>query len=208
MSKEKNLSLLAATLTLSTVAAGGLLLSSSSSATDASISANATVTVGAACTLASSVSSAHTITMLNDSLSTDIGTTTLTATCNDMNGYALYAVGYSGDIYGNNTMIGTNTGRTIATSTATSGDNSAWAMKVTSVGSTGPTITNNFNTYQEVPSVYTQVASQTGSTSTTSGSAVQTTYQVFVSGSEVADTFVGEVKYTLVNPSTSAAPES
>ena len=58
----------------------------------------------------------------------DIGESTITAICNDSAGFAIYAIGYSNDEYGNNTLVNTTTPtQTIASGTATSGATSNWA---------------------------------------------------------------------------------
>ena len=98
--------------------------------------------------------------------SKDISGSTISTTCNDSNGYSLYAIGYSGDSYDtptNTQMIGTNNIGNI--NTATSGNDSYWAMKLGAVtGLTPPTILNDFNDYHVIPSTYTQVAKYTSST--------------------------------------------
>ena len=72
----------------------------------ATSTATATVRVVSACSLSATVDSAHNATLLNGiySGSSDypngIGQTTLTAFCNDASGFAIYAVGFSGDEYG------------------------------------------------------------------------------------------------------------
>lgn len=207
--KEKNTysiggRLVLGALVLMTAVSGAILASDKTTAAEEK--AGATVRVNSACTFSGEVSSEHTASILNGIYQDNIGTTTLTANCNDSNGYAIYAVGFSNDTLGNNNMIGVTTGKTFATGTTTTGADSAWAMKVTPVGTTGPTIEGGFNNYSAVPSAYTKVASQAGATDTTAGSSVTTTYGVYVSGSQAADTYVGQVKYSLVHPSTTTAP--
>lgn len=209
MIKEKNIYstggiLMLGALVAATMISGVILASEKTTA--AEDTANATVRVSSACTLSSTVSSEHTASVLNGTYQAGIGTTTLTANCNDTNGYAVYAVGFSGDTLGNTNMIGTTTAETIATGTATTGNNSAWAMKIASVGTTGPAVETGFANYAAVPATYTKIASQPGATDTTSGSAITTTYSVYISGSQPADTYVGQVKYSLVHPSTAATP--
>ncbi|MBR5046010.1 hypothetical protein IKX73_00005, partial [Candidatus Saccharibacteria bacterium] len=115
-------------------------LSTNVFADDDSVVSTATITVPSSCSLTAVVDTAHNATLLNgiysggnDYYPNGIGKTTLTAFCNDASGFAIYAVGYSDDTYGNNTMIGANTNATISTGTATSGDNSQWAMKLAKV---------------------------------------------------------------------------
>ena len=185
------------------------------------------ITVPASCTISGSITTGqeHNATLIPGTYSGDesdysngIGKTTLTAFCNDYNGFAIYAIGYTGNTYGNNTLTGTNTGVTIPTGVYTSGDTtSKWSMKVTKVTDStaynpnNMTITNSFNNWHNVPSTYTQVASyhaSTGSSMTddTLGAKVTTTYDAYVSAAQVADTYQGQVKYTIVHPYNASAP--
>ena len=99
----------------------------------------------------------------------------------------------------------------IATGTATSGNTSNWAMKVSAVAGTyAPTIgsdTNgSFANYHVVPSGYTKVASFASNTDLTTGSNLETTYAAFVNATQPAGTYTGKVKYTLVHPNDALAP--
>ena len=61
-----------------------------------------------------------------------IGTTTFHTYCNDFNGYAIYAIGYSGDTNGNTKMLHETTSTfDFDTGVATSGADSNWAMMLT-----------------------------------------------------------------------------
>ena len=198
----------------------GLLLSNivPGVAAESSSTATATVNVSSSCSLSATVDAEHTATLLNgiysgnDNYPNGIGSTTIKAVCNDNAGFAIYAVGFSGDTYGDNTMIGTS-GATIPTGTATSGDNSQWAMKLakvtdsTAYNPSNLTITNSFDNYHVVPSDYTKVASFSSSTDQTLGSKLTATYAAFVSANQAADTYTGKVKYTMVHPA-SALPET
>ena len=160
------------------------------------------------CTLSYSVDSEHTVTATNNSYTTDIGTTTFSAVCNDNAGFAIYTVGYSNNEYGNNKMLA-NVNNTldptydIATGTATSGDTSNWAMKLSAVsGDYTPTIENNFNNYSSIPNEYTKAVSFPSTTDDTVGSKLRSTYAIYLSTTQPAGTYTGEVKYTLVHPQT------
>ena len=173
-------------------------------------SAQASVTVASACTMTSSLDSAHTATVSPNQYKDEIGQTTFKVVCNDAGGFSIYAVGYTGNKIGdtNSTkLVGKTTSGTIATGTAKSGDISNWAMKITPSGSSfTPIADNGFNNYSAVPSEYTKVAHFTGPTDSgdqATGSTITTTYASFVSGSEAPDTYEGKVKYTLVNPASS-----
>ena len=159
----------------------------------------------------------HSATMHNNEYKSDIGTTTFKAYCNDDNGYSVYAIGYSNDTYGNTNMIhDTDSTYNFDTGTASSGDVSTWSMKLTPVAGTyAPTIQSDTNgaytNYHVVPSTYTKVATfpnrtDVPATGTGIGSAFQTTYAVWISNSQVAGTYTGKVRYTLVHPNNEAAP--
>ena len=182
----------------------GILLSSSIVSAD-TIESNVDISVPVSCNLNSSVDTAHLAVVNAGTSATDIGITNFTVFCNDASGFALYAIGYTNEDYGDNTLVGQNTNNIINTGTATSGNNSAWAMKMVKVtdGSYQPnnlTITNNFSSYHNVPDTYTKVAQYTASTDYTLGSKLQSTYQAFMSTYQDADTYNGKVKYTLVHP--------
>ena len=153
-----------------------------------------------------------------------IGKTTLTAICNDDNGFSIYAIGYTGNQYeGENhtKLIGQSTNSTISTKAYANGDTTSnWSMKLTKI--TDSTVSYNpqnltiqsdtegsFDAWHSIPSTYTKVAqyhANTGSstTDTTLGVKLETTYAAYISSSQPADTYVGQVKYTMVHPYTEA----
>ena len=163
----------------------------------------------------------HTATIDPGIYRSEIGYTNFTVFCNDGDGFALYAIGYSNEEYGNTTLIGNGTGQTIATGIATSGSTSNWAMKM--IKDTNGYQPNNltiesapnvsggenasFANYHTVPNVFTKVANYSASTDTTIGSKLQSTYAAFISSDQMADTYVGKVRYTLVYPHDADAPE-
>ncbi|MBQ3320602.1 hypothetical protein IJG71_00495, partial [Candidatus Saccharibacteria bacterium] len=115
------------------------------------------------------------------------------------------------ETYGTTTLVGVSTGQTIATGTATSGNTSNWAMKLeTNSSATYPiTLQNGYGSYSNVPTTYTKVAERQSATDTGTsaiGSVLTTTYATYVSSTQVADTYNGKVKYTLVHPYDSGAP--
>ena len=180
-----------------------ILSSSTTSASD--YVSNVSVTVPVSCNITSALDTTHTETINPGQYKADIGTTTFKVFCNDNTGYAVYAIGYSNDEYGNTNMLPTNpstsTNPSIATGTATSGNTSNWAMKLNYVdGTYKPTIENGFGSYKAVPDTYAKVASLNTNTDFTIGSSFQSTYRVFVSQTQPADTYTGKVKYTLVHP--------
>lgn len=185
--------------------------SASVSAVDTVVSARAAVTVPALCTMSGVLNEPHTAMVAGGLYQSEIGKTTITTFCNDSSGYALYAIGYTGDAYtGENhtKMTGTASGTNIATGTAKSGSTSNWAMKLTSVaGDYAPALENGYGNYGVVPDTFTKVASYAHATDGEggAGSSVETTYAIFVSGSQPADTYTGKVKYVLVHPATNVA---
>ncbi|MBR2766769.1 hypothetical protein IKD67_01655, partial [Candidatus Saccharibacteria bacterium] len=135
--------------------------------------------------------------------------TGINVSCNDPGGYALYAIGFSGDSYdapNNNRMLGLNS---TYIPTGNSGDGSYWAMKVagSSTTSTVPTIDNSYSTYQIIPATYTMVSHYGSSTTgTTTNSVTTPTYKVQIASDQPVGTYAGKVKYTMVHPSTAPAP--
>ena len=203
---------------LLTAIISGLILSSSSTHADTTVSRSSavSVTVNNACTMnggsngTTAGNSVYSVTV-NPGTTTEITGSKLTTVCNDANGYSIYAIGYSGDNYttNNTKMIGSGSIGNIETSTTTGGNNSSWAMKLAAVsGVTAPTILNNFNNYHVVPATYTQIAKYTSATgtSTSAGAQVQTKYQVYVASAQAAGTYTGKVKYTMIHPNNANAP--
>lgn len=184
------------------ILSGFALTHTNSKAHAATKSTGVHVTVDAACTMSSSVTSNHTATLTNGGYNnTGIGSTTVTVICNDSQGYAVYAVGYSGDTEGNTNLIGSTSGQTIATGTSLNGTVSNWAMKLAAAGTTDvPTIVSTYSSMAAVPSSYTKVAYYNSQTTTSAGSQFTTTYGASVSPTQAADTYVGKVSYKLVHP--------
>ena len=191
----------------------GMVLAGPQVLADENHTATASVTVSSACSMTAVTASGneHVATLLPGINSSDmddykngIGSTTITAFCNDSGGFAIYAVGYSGDTEGNTDMIGSVPGYNIATGTATSGDTSQWSMRIGSLRDVD--IMNGYNNYHAVPSSYTKVASHDASTSV-SGSQITTTYAAYIAPTQVAATYEGKVKYTMAHPSTNDCPD-
>ena len=169
------------------------------------------ITVPVSCTL-SGTNLLHNTTMQNNQYKTDIGSANMKTTCNDTNGYAIYAIGYTDETDGNNKMHSSTLGSTydIATGKYVSGTttNSVWSMKLTPVSGTyAPTIRNdasyNYTNYEVVPSSYTKVVSLNSATDVGTGSVgsnFTTNYAIFVNQTQPAGTYTGKVKFTLVHP--------
>ena len=184
----------------------------------------ASVTVPASCSMTATVESEHSAFIPNgiysgssDYFPNGIGKTKIATFCNDNNGYAIYAIGFTGDKYDgedHTKLIGAASGQKIATNTTTSGDTSSWAMKLIketddakSYNPTALTIENGYDDYNVIPNTYTKVANYTSTTDTTLGSVLSTTYAAYISPTQVADTYTGKVKYTLVHPHTEVPPQ-
>ena len=206
-----SLSIIGALVTTTFISA--LILSSSpSTATSTSTTANASVTVGSACTVSGTGMNSHTDTIPNGTYDNTIGETTIKITCNDANGFSVYAIGFTGEQYegaDHTKLIGSNSGEKIVTGTATSAgaqDVSNWAMKVSAVSGTyAPTILNGYSSFNVVPDTYTKVATRTSGTDAgegATGSSIKTTYAAYISKTQAADTYNGKVKYTMVHPNT------
>ena len=186
-----------------------LLNVSGANATTSSVD-SVSIEVPVACTMTSTVNTAHTATANVGTYQENIGETTFDVICNDANGFSVYAIGYSGDTYGDTTMKPSTlaVSNAIATGTATSGDTSNWAMKLTAVtGDYTPTLETGFNAYHVVPAEYTKVASYSSNTDSSSGSSFKSTYAAYVASAQPADTYTGKVKYTVVHPANGEAPE-
>ena len=218
------------TLLLTITLLSGITLASSKASADTEVIDEVRLTVPIACTMTGENTS-HTATLDPGTYSGEtgseyengIGKTTLTAICNDDNGFSIYAIGYTNNQYeGENhtKLIGQSTSSTIATKAYANGDTTSnWSMKLTKVTdstvSYNPqnlTITTGYDIWHAVPDVFAKVAeyhANTGpsTTDTTLGVKLETTYAAYISSSQPADTYVGQVKYTLVHPYNRAAPE-
>ena len=171
-----------------------------------------TIEVPSSCSMSATGNTSHNATVQNGATVSDIGTTNIKVICNDNSGYAIYAIGYTDDTYGKTVLTSSTLGSThdiITSSTVTTGT-SSWAMKLAAVSGTyAPTIVTDFASYHAVPQEYTKVAYLTASTDTgtnATGSNLTTTYRTYISQTQPAGTYVGQVKYTLVHPHTALAP--
>ena len=187
-----------------------IILSSSSSHADITSTKGSTVavTVDSACTITTGGGNySRTIT---PGTSEEIVGNGINVSCNDSNGYALYAIGYSGDNYespNNTRMLATNNIDYIPTNT--SGTGSYWAMKVAGSSNAGstPAIDNSFNDYHTIPDNYIKISHYNGVTvGTTNNSVTTPTYKINIFSNQTAATYVGKVKYTMIHPTGGAAP--
>ena len=223
-----------------TIIVTGLVLSSNTFADGTDIVDEIGVEVPISCTMSGSGISTHNADIPNGTYTPDIGSTTLHAFCNDNEGFAIYAAGYTGDEVGatnSNKLVGTTASgnATIVSGIATSAgspDISNWAMKLAISQDSGDTTGTNaftidsapnvdlpsqaeqsatsasFSQYHVVPNEYTKVAhknSGTDMTTSTGGVKLTTTYAAYISKIQPADTYSGQVIYTLLHPA-SAEP--
>ena len=182
------------------------------------------INVPVSCSMSATGNTSHNATVQNGTTVSDIGTTNLKVICNDNSGYAIYAIGYTDDTYGKTVLSSStlNASTDIITSATTTANTSSWAMKLASVsgtytpiiaGSTADTLKQtgdpDFSNYTAVPEEYTKVAYHTSSTDTgtnATGSNLTTTYRAYISPSQPAGTYIGQVKYTLVHPADTRRP--
>ena len=200
-----------------TILSGVFLMSSTSYADDHAID-KVNITVPVSCSLEGTGMNSHNANIVNGTYEDDIGSTMLKAFCNDTEGFAIFAAGYTGDEIGgaNSTKLvnsASQVNNTISTGTATSGSTSNWAMKLATNSSAtyAVTLDNGFGAYSSVPSSYTKVAHRDSGTdigTTATGAELTTTYAAFVNQTQPAGTYTGKVKYTMVHPNDAAAPST
>ncbi|MBQ9484588.1 hypothetical protein IJU85_00575 [Candidatus Saccharibacteria bacterium] len=191
---------------LSVVSVSVLILTLPSAKASDSVVDTVTIAVPVSCSMTSDIVTDHTAEVNNGQTVGEIGTTNITAFCNDNSGYAIYAIGYTDNTYGKTVLTGAalSSSADIATSSTVTTGTSSWAMKLTSISGTyAPTIVSDFASYQAVPEEYTKVAYRDSSTDVginAVGSNFSTTYRAYISPTQPAGTYVGQVKYTLVHP--------
>ena len=208
-----------------------ILLSNSVSATGSNTDVvdQINITVPVSCTLEGTGMNTHNAEITNGTYNSAIGETTLKAFCNDNEGFAIYAIGYTDNLNGKNVLTNSTLGSThdIPTGTAISGNNSQWAMKLSTITTPQPTYPiiiagssddtekeqgdPDYSTFQEVPDDYTLVAKRTSGTdigTVAEGTSLKTTYQAYISKTQPAGTYTGQVKYTLIHPHDEPTPPS
>ena len=222
-------------------AVSGVLLVSSAVLADDSVVDEINVTVPISCSMSGTGMNTHNANIMNGTYQPNIGTTVLHIFCNDSDGFAVYAAGYTGDEVGgtnSNKLVGTSASgnATIESGTATTAGNpdiSNWAMKLAISQDSGDTTGTNafaidsapnvdlpseaesgatqasFSSYHVVPNEYVKIAhknSATDMTASTGGVKLTTTYAAYISKTQAADTYSGQVIYTLVHPAFASAP--
>ena len=225
--KTNQLNLIPLSLAGLTILTGTILVSSFVSADNDSVVDEINITVPVSCSLEGTGMDTHNATINNGQYNSAIGETTIKAMCNDNEGFAIYAIGYTDDEEGKNVLTNSTLGSTydIVTGTATSGNTSNWAMKLTAITSSTPTYPiiiagstddtdkeqgdPDYSTFQEVPDDYALVAKRKSGTDTgtsAEGASFKTTYQAYISPAQSAGTYTGQVKYTMIHPHNAAAP--
>ena len=180
-----------------------------SSALNTSID-NITIIVPASCSL-SGTNTEHAATINNGTYNSNVGLTTMKAFCNDHEGFAIYAIGYTNEQDGNTVLTNGVAADNIVTGTATSGNASNWAMKLATPSDPAPAYpitlssdtSGSFGNYHVVPSTFTEVAYRASGTDVgagATGATLTSTYQVYISATQPAGTYTGKVKYLLVHP--------
>lgn len=208
MAKSKLIYLPTGILTLATVLSGiGL---SSYGATAATQTATAAVMVANACSLeGQDYDYTNTVTAGSTTTTESVANKpAISVTCNDANGFSIYAVGFSpataGGVAteGNTGLIGA--GGSIATANYSANpSNSYWAMKMTvdnTTVSAGSSVTNNFANYSAVPSSWSEVVRIGGATTGNSTAEMRSDYLVYMASNQAAGTYTGGVKYTMTHP--------
>lgn len=183
----------------------GAVLGSAGSYADSSDQAIASVTVNGACNFAEGTTGYEkTLTLIGDTATTETESSrpSMSVTCNDPNGFAVYVVGASDEMGAENDkhvnyMVKEDKSAYIPT--GTSGNGSWWAMKVTNAD-TG-TLQNGFvtGTYHEVPNAATEIVKVDGSSTGSQTLNMQMDYTVHVANNQAAGTYTGKVKYTIVH---------
>lgn len=199
---------------LSITALSSLIASSTHTYADISDSVddNITITVDSSCLIGQSIVSDHTTQLNPGEMNSTIGESRIRGYCNDTNGYAIYAIGYTNGELGNTNLLSTD-GNIIAT--GTSGANSYWNMKLTpaSSGSYTPNVVSPFTNNTTIPTEYTKVAyfdsfapGPTSGQNAISDSYIATTYETHLSTTQPSGVYYGQVQYVLVHPSSAPAP--
>lgn len=195
------------------------------SAAESSSSATASATVSSACSFSRTSGNGEYNGTLSNGATTSIPGSTFTTSCNDPGGYAIYAVGYSNNTFGNTDLIFNNTPNStnnIKTDgdTIVGGNGSNWGMSLSASVSGKPSIESGFSDPDNphtIPSTYTKIASYNTTTAGINpdtnqeellGQSVTVTYSATASNTQPAGTYTGAVKYTMVHPSSVVATKT
>ena len=178
-----------------TVISAGVLLSGGVFASSSYVE-NVSVGVPVSCSLVSTGNSYYQSTIITGQTGVIVGDP-ITVVCNDTSGYAVYAIGYSGDTYTGDyhtDLISTlSDGYNIKTDGT--GGESYWKMKLGDFSNI--TVADGYDDFQNIPTDFTKVASYNTDIATSS---FTPTYQVYIGANQPADKYTGKVKYVLVHP--------
>ena len=186
--------------------------STRSASADSSGVESVTISLPISCTISGS-NNTHSETLVNNTYDSNIGGTDqfpnsniLTTYCNDKDGHVIYAIGASNNEEGNTNLIGDN-GNNIATGVYTSGDTaSSWSFKLTNLDNI-LTIPPSFTDFHTIPDEWTEIAKKpSGTVDSTTGAKFSTTYAAYISGTQAAGTYTGQVKYVMFHPSSATRP--
>ena len=106
-----------------------LMLASSSIHADDDVVDDVNISVPVSCTLNGVGMDTHNATIIPGQVNSSIGESTITAFCNDADGFSIYAIGFSLDDEGETSMISSSVGYSsiIQTGTSKVGNESQWA---------------------------------------------------------------------------------
>ena len=191
----KKLAIIASSAALAAMPVVGVFAADTTTSTD-----TITVTVNPTCTFATGgdLDKSVSATLSAGEASDDLAGSTFKINCNDAGGWKLNAIA-DGEGTTKSDLKGATGDNKIATGTTFSGATSAWGMKI---GGTGGEVQDGFTTYKAVPTAETKVVQNT---SASDEAEITTSYKVYVSGDQAADTYTGKVKYTLSHPAASEA---
>ncbi len=188
---------------LSLTLLSGAVLSAPKANADTSATVDLTVDVPTACSL--TPANTNLVSTINPGTNGEIGTANIKAVCNDPNGFAIYAVGYTDEEYGNNYLTTTlGEDYKIATGNVVSPSTSQWNMTIgidsTIANNHVATIENQFEEAHEVPETYTKIASLNSTTDQSIGANLTSTFNAYIAPNQAAGTYTGKVKFLLVHP--------
>ncbi len=191
---------------LSLTLLSGAVLSAPKASADTSGTVDITVNVPAACTLSATN---NTLTKtINPGTSDTIGISNIKALCNDANGFAIYAVGFTDSTYGNTDLV-TDLGSNYSIHTGTDTSASNWNMTIDNddvANDHVATIENDFDEAHIIPTTYTKIASFASATDQSIGSNITAQFDAYIAPNQAAGTYQGKVKFVLVHPTSAETP--
>lgn len=131
------------------------------------------------------------ITMQSGTSSDNIGSTTFTVRCNNANGYELKAKAAA-----TNLLKGGSSA--VIPGAAPAADTSYWAFKLSDASEGGMGIAGSYDSFINVPTTATTVASKGAAGNVNAGETVKVTYAAGVSKTQESGSYTGSVEYTLV----------